>query len=63
MPPPMGYSLVLFKEENYLAAKYKLVKGVRIIQVFFLTLLTVHQEDINRNHYALVRSSGMFGQF
>ena len=52
MPPPMGYSLVLFKEENYLAAKYKLVKGIRIGQVFFLTLLTVLQEDINHNHDA-----------
>ena len=48
----MDYSLVLFKKENYLAAKYKLVKEVRIIQVFFLTFLTVHQEDINRNYDA-----------
>ena len=37
----MGHSLVLFEEKNYLPARYELVKEVRIIQVFFLTLLTV----------------------
>lgn len=46
----MDYSLIFFKEENYLFAKYKLVKGVYISQVFFLTFLTVHQEDINHNY-------------
>lgn len=52
MPLPMGHSLILFEEENYLPAKYELVKEVRISPVFFLSLLTVHQEDINCNHDA-----------
>ena len=34
MPLPMGHSLVLFEEENYLLARYELVKEVRILQVF-----------------------------
>lgn len=48
----MGHSLVLFEEENYLLARYELVKKVRILQEFFPTLLIVHQEDINYNHDA-----------
>lgn len=46
----MGYSLVFFKEENYLLAKYELIKKVHILQVFFLTFLTVHQKDLNHNY-------------
>ena len=52
MPLPIGYNLILFKEENYLHAKYELVKKVHIDLVFFLTLSTLHQEDTNRNHDA-----------
>ena len=48
----MDHSLVLFRKENYLPAKYELVKGVYIGPVFFITLLTAHQKDINRNHDA-----------
>ena len=46
----MGHSLVFFEKKNYLSAKYELVKEVCIVQVFFLTLLTVYQEVINHNH-------------
>lgn len=46
----MGHNLILFEEENYLFTKYEMVKGVRSSQVFFLTLLTVHQKNINCNY-------------
>lgn len=46
----MDHNLVLFKERNYLLAKYDLVKKVHTIQVFFLTLLKVQEEYINHNH-------------
>ena len=48
----MGHSLVLFKEENYLLARYDCVKEVRTVEVFFLTLLRVQKEGINHNHGA-----------
>lgn len=50
IPLFIGYSIVFFKEKNYLLAKYMLVKRVCINQVFFLTLLTVYQKDINHNN-------------
>lgn len=48
----MGHSFIFFEEENYLLARYELVKEVRISQVFFQTLLTICQEDINHHHDA-----------
>ena len=52
MPPPMDRNLVLFEEENYLLARYDLVREVRTVQVFFLTFLRVQKEGINHNHGA-----------
>lgn len=52
MPLPMDYSLILFEEENYLLARYDLVKEVRTVEVFFLTFLRVQKKGINHNHGA-----------
>lgn len=48
----MSRNLVSFEEESYLIARYDLVREVRTVQIFFLTLLIVRKEDINHNHDA-----------
>ena len=50
MPLPISHSLVFFEEENYLIARYDLVKEVCTFEVFFLTLLRVQKEGINYNY-------------
>lgn len=48
----MSLNLVSSEEESYLIARYDLVRKVRTVQIFFLTLLIVRKEDINHNHDA-----------